>query len=148
MIRWLQHEDGEGRFKSIFFRNDENEDELIVYANSDSSDFMECAEMCVEAFNNLTGPIINEICQKLIDCAQKGDGLNEEFELPTLNSPLDILKYCWFMTLYVDMGSKDDKVAYAVEGEGEWGENIGFVINDDSVIYVGTDYLDHMKNTQ
>ena len=109
---------------------------------------MECAEKCVEAFNNLAGPIINEICQKLIGCAQKGDGINSEFELPALSSPLDILKYCWFMTLYVDMGSKDDKVAYAVEGEGEWGENIGFVINDDSVIYVGTDYLDHMKNTQ
>ncbi len=43
MIHWLRQEDGEGQFHSKFFRNDENEDELIVYANSDSPDFMECA---------------------------------------------------------------------------------------------------------
>ncbi len=88
MIRWLQQEDGEGRFNSRFFRNDENEDELIVCANSDSSDFMECAEKCVEAFNNLPEPVINEICQKIISCAQEGGGLNEEFELPTLKEAL------------------------------------------------------------
>ena len=91
MIRWLRQEDGEGRFNSSFFRNDENEDELIVYANSDHPDFMEYAEKCVEAFNNLSEPVINEICQKLISCAQEGGGLNEEFELPTLDNPLDIL---------------------------------------------------------
>ncbi|MCI8553413.1 MAG: hypothetical protein HFJ80_00505 [Clostridiales bacterium] len=148
MIRWLQQEDGEGRFNSSFFRNDENGDEFIVYTNSDVPNFMECAEKCAEAFNHLSEPVINEICQKLISCAQEGSGLNEEFELPALDSPLDILNYCWFMILYVDMGSKEDEIAYAVEGEGEWGENIGFVINNDSVVYVGTDYLDYMKNAQ
>ena len=44
------------------------------------------------------------------------------------------------------MGRRDDKIAYAVEGEGDCGENIGFVINNDRVIYVGTDYLDYMQN--
>ena len=146
MIRWLQQEDGEGRFNSRFFRNDENEDELIVYANSDNPDFMECAEKCVDAFNNLSESVINGICQKLISCAQEGNGLDEEFELPALDSPLDILDYCWFMALYVDMESKDNEIAYAVEGEGEWGENIGFVIKNDRVVYVGTDYLDYMEN--
>nr|WP_325236698.1 hypothetical protein [uncultured Oscillibacter sp.] len=58
------------------------------------------------------------------------------------------LNYCWFMTLYVGMGSSDDEIAYAVEGEGEWGENIGFVISNDSVAYVGADYLDYMENAQ
>ena len=77
MIFWLQQEDGEGRFNSKFFRNDENEDELIVYANSGSPDFMECAEKCVDAFNSLSEPVINEICQKLINCAQEGNGLEE-----------------------------------------------------------------------
>ena len=148
MIRWLPQEGGEGRFNSSFFRNDENEDELIVYANSDHPDFMEYAEKCVEAFNNLSVPVINEICQKLISCAQEGGGLNEEFELPTLDNPLDILNYCWFMALYVGMESKDDEIAYAVEGEGEWGENIGFVITNKSVVYVGADYLDYMEGAQ
>ena len=50
------------------------------------------------------------------------------------------------MALYVDMKSTDDEIAYAVEGEGEWGENIGFVIKNDSVVYVGADYLEHMEN--
>ena len=48
--------------------------------------------------------------------------------------------------LYVDMKSIGDEIAYAVEGEGEWGENIGFVIKNDSVVYVGADYLEHMEN--
>lgn len=146
MIRWLQQEDGEGRFNSRFFRNDERGDEFIVYANSDDSDFMENAEKCVDSFNNLSELVINEICQKLIGCAQEVDGLDEEFELPALHSPFDILNYCWFMVLYVDMESVGDEIAYAVEGEGEWGENIGFVIKNDSVVYVGVDYLDYMKN--
>ena len=145
MIRWLQQEDGEGIFKSRFFHN-EDSDVLAVYANSDNPDFMECAEKCVKAFNNLSESVINEICKGLIDCAKEGGGLNEEFELPTLDSPLDILNYCWFVALYVDMGSKDDEIAYVVEGEGDWGENIGFVINNNSVVYVGTDYLDYTKN--
>ncbi len=146
MIRWLQQEDGEGRFNSSFFRNDENDDELIVYANSDIPDFVECAEQCVEAFNSLSEPVINEICTKLISCAKEG-GINEEFEMSALDNALDILKYCWFMALYVDMENKDDEIAYAVEGEGDWGENIGFIIRNNSVVYVGSDYLDHMENT-
>ncbi len=86
MIRWLQQEDGEGRFNSRFFRNDENEDELIVYANSDNSDFIKCAEKCVDAFNNLSKPVINEICQKLISCAQEGNGRQGSFLWKTADS--------------------------------------------------------------
>ncbi len=145
MIHWLEQENGEGEFKSKFFR-DEDGDDLSVYANSGISDFVECAEKCVEAFNNLSEPVINEICTKIADCAKKRVSLNKKFELPVLDSPLDILNYCWFTVLYVDMGSKDDEIAYAVEGEGDWGEDIGFYINNNSVVYVGTDCLDYMKN--
>lgn len=143
MINWLQQESGEGHFKSKFFRNDENSDELIVYANIDNPDFKECAEKCIEAFNNLSDTVINEICEGLICCA-KEEG-TEEFELPVLDTSLEILNYCWFTALYVDMDSKDNETAYAVEGEGDWGENIGFVINNNEVVYVGADYLDHME---
>ena len=145
MIRWLQQENGEGEFNSKFFLNEDG-DGLYVYANSDSPDFMDCAEKCVEAFNNLSEPVINEICKNLIDCAKESGDLNKEFKLPTLDSPLDILNYCWFVALYVDMGSKDDEIAYAVEGEGDWGENIGFYISNDSLVYVGTDYMDYIRN--
>ena len=139
---WYDHESKEGgkaiSFVQTFYG--------LSYANSDDPDFMESAEKCVDSFNSLSESVINEICQKLISCAQEGDGLDEEFELPALDNPLDILDYCWFMALYVDMKSIGDEIAYAVEGEGEWGENIGFVIKNDSVVYVGADYLEHMEN--
>lgn len=146
MIHWLNLDDGEGRFSGTFFRNDENKDELVVYANSSRPDFAECAERCVDALNCLNESVIREICEGLIRCAKEGGGVVDEFELPALDDPLDILDYWWFVALYVDMNSKEDEIAYAVEGEGEWGENIGFVINGERVVYVGADYLDHMEN--
>ena len=94
MIHWLQREDGEGEFSSKVFCNEDGE-ELSVYANSEVADFVECAEKCVETFNNLSEAVVNEICKKIIECAKEG-GLDEEFELPALDSPLDILNYCWF----------------------------------------------------
>lgn len=145
MIRWLGSE-GEGRFHGRVFRNDEGSDELVVYANSDSADYAECAEMCVEALNNLSESAIDEICEGLIRCAKEGGGLDEDFELPALDDLRGLFNYWWFVALYVDMGSKEDEIAYAVEGEGEWGENVGFYIDGNHVVYVGCDYLDHMKN--
>lgn len=90
--------------------------------------------------------VIQELCKQLTDCAQAGDGLEEEFELPSLENPQAILEYCWFVALYVDMENEDDEIAYAVEGEGEWGENIGFYIQNNRVVYVGPDYLTYMKH--
>ncbi len=145
MIDWSYQEDGicEGSFKSKFFRDDENSDVLNVAVKS--PDLMECAEKCVEAFNNLTESDINEICKEIINCAKEG-GIDEEFELPKLENALDILNYCWFTTLYVNMLSKEDEISYVVEGEGDWGDVIGFAVNNNKVIYVGTDYFDHMKD--
>lgn len=147
MINWLHQEDGvcEGGFKSNFFRDDENGDELSVYVQSPN--LTECAEKCVEAFNNLTDSEINEICKKIISCA-KESGINEEFELPDLDSALDILNYCWFTSLYVNMLSKEDEIAYVVAGEGDWGEVIGFAVKNNKVIYVGIDYFDYMKDEE
>lgn len=147
MINWLHQEDGvcEGSFKSNFFRDDENGDELNVYVQG--PDLTECAEKCVEAFNNLTESEINEICKEIISCA-KGSGINEEFELPALDNAPDILNYCWFTSLYVNMLGKEDEIAYVVEGEGDWGEVIGFAVKNNKVIYVGADYFDYMKGEE
>ena len=147
MINWLHKEDGvcEGSFKSAFFRDDENGDELMVYTANPN--LAECAEKCVEAFNNLTESEINEICKEIINCA-KEDGIDEEFELPTSDNVPDILKSCWFTALYVNMLSKEDEIAYVVEGEGDWGEVIGFAIENNKVIYVGADYFDYMKDEE
>lgn len=145
MIDWLHQEEGfcEGSFKSYFFRDDENGNVLSVAVQG--PDLMECAEKCVEAFNNLTEPEINKICKKIIKCVKKS-GMDKEFQLPASENALDILNHCWFTTLYVNMLSQEDETAYVVEGEGDWGDVIGFVVNNNKVIYVGTDYFDYMKD--
>ena len=147
MIDWEHEEDAfcEGSFKSKFFRNDEDDDELMIGMRS--VDLKECAENCVKSFNNLTESQINKICRELINCAEES-GDNEDFELSALENPLDILKYCWFSKLYVNMLHKDDEIAYVVEGEGDWGESIGVVIENNKVIYVGVDYFDYMKDEE
>ena len=107
--------------------------------------WQECAEKCAEAFNSLPESTIDEICEKLAAVAQK-ECEEEGFELPALDGPRGILNYCWFNAMYVDMAGKDDETAYAVEGEGEWGLPVGFVIKGGKVIYAGGDYLDYIQN--
>ena len=102
MIDWLHEEEEvcEGNFKSKFFRDDEKGDVLDVGCKG--SDLMECAEKCVEAFNNLAESEINQICKEIINYVIESNKY-EDYELPALENPLDILNYCWFTTLYVIM---------------------------------------------
>ena len=44
------------------------------------------------------------------------------------------------------MINDDDEIAYTVEGEGDWGTEVGFVIRDNKVVYAGINYLDYIKN--
>lgn len=145
MINWIHQEEDfcEGSFKSAFFRDDEGSDMLSIGVQS--PDLSACAEKCVAAFNNLAESEISEICRRIIDCVTE-DGTEEEFELPALDNELDILNYCWFTTLYVNMLNQDDEIAYVVEGEGDWGDVIGFAVKENKVIYVGADYLSYMKD--
>lgn len=142
MINWLnkQEESWEGIFKSSFFRNDENQQDLFIYIENPS--IANYAEKCVESFNALSEATINEICTGIIKCAEQG-GINEGFELPKLENVREILKYCWFVAIYVSVPDNEDSVSYIVEGEGEWGEVIGFVIDNDRLAYVGVDCFDH-----
>ena len=142
MINWthIEEEFCEGTFKSAFFRDDEGGDILQIGAKS--HDLADCAEKCVEAFNALTQAEITEICDKIIECI-KEDGLDDGFELP--ENSVDILESCWFTMLYVNMLSHDDNVAFVVEGEGDWGEVIGFAYDNGKLVYVGTDYFSCMK---
>lgn len=144
MINWLHQEDGycEGEFKSAFFKNGENGNELSVYVSNPN--LSQCAEKCVEAFNNLTETEINEVCKEIIRYVKEREGY-ESFDFPILDNALDILNYCWFVSLNVNMLSDDDEISYCVEGEGDWGDLIGFVISSGKLIYVGAEYFDHMK---
>lgn len=78
-------------------------------------------------------------------CTQLWENVKDEFTLLKINDVREILNYCWFEALYVDMINDDDEIAYAVEGEGDWGTEVGFVIRDNKVIYAGVDYLDYIK---
>lgn len=143
MINWInqQDESWEGIFKSTFFLNDGNQQDLsICIENSSIADY---AEKCVKSFNSLPETIINKICEKIIKCSKKG-GISEDFKLPKLEKATDILKYCWFTTVYVSIPKSEGSISYIVEGEGEWGEVIGFVIKNNRLVYVGIDYFDHM----
>ncbi len=141
VVSWSA-EDGEGEFISSFFRN-EDDNKLLLFAKRDLSDYKQCAEKCVIAFNSLPDSVIDEICEKLIACAKDG-GIAEDFRLPHIDNPREIMKYCWFYSLYVNMKDKDDVVSYAVSGEGDWGEEVGFFVRNDTVEYVGTDFFDYL----
>ncbi len=143
-IKWLHQEEGfcEGVFQSRFFHNDEDSDELSIGAKSPA--LAECAEKCVEEFNGLSEAQIREICQGIIDCV-KEIGAEGELELPDPDHAVAILKHCWFTTLYVNMLSREDEIAYVVEGEGDWGEGIGFAVQNGKIVYVGVDYFACMK---
>lgn len=117
MIYW-SNKNGEGSFQSKFFQDDEHKHKLSIYINDDK--LKECAEKCVESFNNLTDNMIDEICTQL------WENIKDECTLSKIND--------------------DDEIAYAVEGEGDWGTEVGFVIRDNKVIYAGVDYLDYIKN--
>lgn len=140
MINWInkQEQSWEGTFRSTFFHDDENQYDFSIYI--EDSSIADYAEKCVESFNNLPQSTIKKICKEIIKCAKQG-GDNNDFELPKLDNVLDILNYCWFSVLYVNIPVNNNFVSYIVEGEGEWGEVIGFVINKNKVTYVGVDYL-------
>ena len=129
---------GEGTFKSKFFKDDMGNDELLVYIFS--KDYAEYAETCVKHFNQLSDEVINVICYHIIKSAQQ-DNQNPAFNLPKLEKNTDILNYCWFTAMIVSIPGDASKASYIIEGEGDWGEVIGFVVTEDTVTYVGNNYL-------
>lgn len=128
----------EGTFTSRLFSSDEGNELIICLRNGDIIDY---AEKCVEHFNSLSDDVIDEICHGLIESCHLSDC--EDFELPEFENVRDILDYCWFTTLSVNK-PENDGISYTVEGEGEWGEVVGFVIKDGNVSYVGFDYEEYL----
>lgn len=135
MIKWInkEYDSWEGIFKSRIFRDDEGGDELSVYIEHHS--ITDYAEKCVEALNSLSDETVREICKGIISTAE------EYGELPEINDALDILNYCWFTAVYVSVPTDSEQLEYVVEGEGDWGDVIGFVMKDNKPVYIGVDYL-------
>lgn len=124
----------EGTFTSRIFRN-ENSAEMLIYFNS-----LDYAEDCIEHFNSMTDDIIDEICQRIIKSLKL---IGADFELSEFENVRDILNYCWFTSMTVDV-TEDDGISYVIEGEGDWGEVVGFVIKNGSLAYVGTDIEEYL----
>lgn len=128
----------EGTFTSRFFSSDEGNELVICLRNGDIIDY---AEKCIEHFNSLPDDVIDEICHGLIESCHLSD--DEDFELPELKNVRDILEYCWFYDLTVDI-PENDGISYTVGGEGEWGEVVGFVIKNGNLEYVGFDFEEYL----
>lgn len=124
----------EGTFTSRIFRN-ENSAEMLIYFNS-----LDYAEDCIEHFNSMTDDIIDEICQRIIKSLKL---IGADFELSEFENVRDILNYCWFTSMTVDV-TENDGISYIIEGEGDWGEVVGFVIKNGSLAYVGTDIEEYL----
>ncbi len=141
MITWLnQHDDlWEGSFQSRIFRNEANQQEMFVCIQDKAA--AAYAEVCAEHFNALPDDTVQAICMGLMKCAAEG-GIDEDFELPEITDARDILQYCWFTTLYVSLPEGEGEISYIAEGEGEWGEVIGFVIRNGKLAYVGVEYFE------
>lgn len=121
----------EGTFISKVFMNDNTDELVICLRNGDITDY---AEKCIEHFNSLSDDVIDQICKGIIESCE------EEYDL---ESARDILEYCWFCDMAVDV-PESDGISYVVGGEGEWGEVVGFVIKDGALAYVGVDYEEYL----
>lgn len=127
----------EGTFKTVFFQNEDVNELTVCIRNGDIIDY---AEKCIEHFNNISDDMIDEICHGLIESCRLSD---EDFELPEIEDVRDIFDYCWFTSMTVDV-PEDDGISYIIEGEGEWGEVVGFVIKNGSLEYVGSDFEEYL----
>lgn len=128
----------EGTFTSKFFKNEDSY-ELSVYM--ENSSLIDYAEKCIEHFNSLSDNVIDEICHGLIKSCHLSD--DEDFELPELENVRNILEYCWFTSMTVDV-TENDGISYVIEGEGDWGEVVGFVIKNGNLAYVGDEFEEYL----
>jgi len=127
---------GEGTFKSSYFKDDTGNHDFLVYIFNKS--YEKYAEKCVKHFNHLSDQVIDVICYHIIQSAKQNQ---KNFILPELEKNTDILNYCFFKAMLVSIPEDDSKASYIMQGQGDWGEMIGFVVTEDTVTYVGKNYL-------
>lgn len=142
----------EGRFQGNIICG-EDRDDLTIYIDGVASgrfeEMKEYAEKCAVFLNTIPNYMIDEICTGISE-STKEVGLNKDFVMPELADVRGILDYCWMTTVYVaGAPDKDDEISFIVEGEGNWGEVIGFVILRGELYYVGVEYMEEaLKNKE
>ena len=121
----LATDDRVGSFRSRIFKDCKSDDDYLqIYLSKDT---IEYAEKCVEHINNMPDEMVDTICRAIIKSSTK------EYEIENVR---DILKYCRFDFLYT-FDSESDEIAYTVEGDSEWGEDIVFAVRGNKILYVG-----------
>ena len=141
MIKWKNSSDSEGTFESRFFQNEGDDPELEIYVEKPLPEYYDHAERCAAALNSLPQDSIEKICKGILGSAKKND--HSGSPLSDIKEPADILRYCWFTAVYDVYKTRDDSsLIYIVEGEGDWGENIGFVMDGSRLLYVGAEYFE------
>lgn len=141
MITWTTKRDEfwNGIFATSYFENADHKKEMEICI--DGSSVTDYAEKCVRSFNALPDSVVREICKGILQCS-KSHGRKWTLNAFRLKKhPLDILNYCYFSSVYVNTPTDENRICYIVEGEAEWNDVIGFVMNDNQLVYVGTDYL-------
>lgn len=124
----LATDDRVGSFRSRIFKDCKSDDGYLEIFLTEST--IEYAEKCVEHFNNMPDEMVDIICKVIIKSSTK------EYELENVR---DILKYCRFYFLYT-FDFEGDEISYIVDGVGEWGEDIAFVVRVNKVLYVGNNF--------
>lgn len=127
----------EGTFTSRFFKNEDGYKLSVYIKNIEIIDY---AEKCIEHFNSMPDDMIDEICRRIIKNLKL---TGADFELSEFENVRDILNYCWFTSMTVDV-PENDGISYVIEGEGDWGEVVGFVIKNGSLAYVGADIEEYL----
>lgn len=127
----------EGTFTSRFFKNEDSYKLSVYIRNGKIIDY---AEKCIEHFNSMPDDMIDEICRRIIKSLKL---IGADFELPEIENVREILEYCWFTSMIVDI-PEDDGISYVIEGEGDWGEVVGFVIKNGTLAYVGVDFEEYL----
>ena len=138
MINW---NNDEGTFESRFFLNENDDPELEIYVEKPLPEYYDHAERCAAALNSLPQDSIEKICRGILRSAKRNN--NSGLPLSDIRNPADILRYCWFAAVY-DVYRPQDKsrLMYIVEGEGDWGESIGFVMDGSELLYAGAEYFE------
>lgn len=127
----------EGTFTSEIFPNDETQ-EMTIYIRNKS--LMNYAKKCINHFNSMPDSMIDEICRRIIKNLKF---IGADFELSEFENVRDILNYCWFTAMAVDI-PENEEISYLIEGEGEWGEIVGIVVKNGSISYVGDNYYSYI----
>ena len=141
MINWITQTDDLwcGTFISNHFRTESSKNEIeICIDNSSVADY---AEKCVLSFNHLPESVILDICHGIIKCIKKAKGNTPLKILRYRRNPLQVLEHCRFSSVYINPPEDENLISYIVEGEGDWNDIIGFVVHENRLAYVGTDYF-------